>query len=694
MYTLVCILIFLLFYVVAFAFSRWKDSRFWLRGGFTLAIAALFVLLRFVPMLTDQDGLAGALNKNVGRNFDSDLLAYFVTDGNPITTPLLHSLFGPNGPDIDWRQSAYLGYLVMFLVFLALFRRNGRRRVLAWTLLLLTFLLLRLGSNLKINDIDYQNILLPKYYLEAAFPHLFAPFWSNKNFMAGVLLPLAVVSSYGLVALLRSLSARRRIAVILALTGVVAFENYWKSQPQVISADRFDFIAWLAQEGEGDAIGLINLPMHSQLSKIYDFYQTFNGYPQVEGRPTRFPPQAYDYINSNLLLRFWREGEILRCLAPYHVEYASNLDQLIEDGFTHLVWHFHLNADPQFVENFAGLPIAYQDAYVMIIRLADMREACHLTSLAPSSVMDRLESFLGSPAAVRFQGPAVLTILPDEIARRRQSVNESAVLYGWGNVASLALSEGVVAATRLNARLAGDTEELLRGHGASFLVYDPQLTDAHVIDGYNSWMRARFQSCGNQAESDDKVIELFMREDIPCELATAEELLTVAYDNDMELANALLIRDGDRLDVHLLWKQLPNTAYGYSIQIFDADGEKVISQDGVVHYLSALQQGVDLSSLAPRGLQRQVDSLRLRNRRQRSRRRCQHGDALPARTRDRRDCDRVSRLSRARAPAGLLAPWPPTRRKAPAETGRAPPSLQDAIEPRSARHAPGAPAPQ
>lgn len=599
MYTLVCLLICLMFYVLAFALSRWKDPQFWLRGCLTLFIAAAFILLRFVPMLTDPAGLAGALGKNAGQNIGNDLLAYFVSYRHPITSPFFDSLFGPDGSDIDWMHTAYLGYAAMSLAVLALARRGGRRRSLAWALLLLTFLFLRLGANLKINDIVYSNILLPKHYLEAAFPHLFAPFWSNSNFMAGALLPLAALSSCGLASLCRSLRARWRIALILALCGVVAFENYERPQRRIIPADRFDFIAWLAQEDQQDAIRVINLPLDEQLSKVYDFYQTFNGYPQVEGRPTRVPPAAYEYIDNNLLLKLWRNAEWLRCLAPYHVEVVASLDQLIDDGFTHLVWHKYFSQDPQFHENFDGVPISYQDKSVMIIRVADLREVCRLTALAPSSIARRLKSRLQSLAEIPFQGPAVLTILPDEMARRRLGANESAVLYGWGNTASLGLIDGLVTATRIGARLAGDIEAVLRGHGASFLAYDPQRTDESVIDAYRSWMRARFQLCGNVADAGAKVLELYMRADLPCELALADGLLTVSYDNGMELANALLIRDGAYLDVYLLWKQLPTEAYGYSIQIFDRAGDKAIGQDGVVHFLSALQQRVDLSSLAP-----------------------------------------------------------------------------------------------
>ena len=158
MYTLVCLLIILLFYAVAFAASRWKDGRFWLRSSLTFGLVAVFLTLRFVPMLTDSEGLADALTKNAGGNLDSDLLAYFISDGHPITEPILNGLFGLNPPNIARRQRAYLGYLALFLALLALFRRNERRRAMAWTLLLLTFLTLRLGTFLKINDIDYENI--------------------------------------------------------------------------------------------------------------------------------------------------------------------------------------------------------------------------------------------------------------------------------------------------------------------------------------------------------------------------------------------------------------------------------------------------------------------------------------------------------------------------------------------------------
>ena len=79
--------------------------------------------------------------------------------------------------------------------------------MLPWLMLIAPFLLLRLGSVLTINGLQ-TGILLPKHYLDKAFPAVFEAFHATDLFQAGALLPLAVLSCYGLIAILKSISAR------------------------------------------------------------------------------------------------------------------------------------------------------------------------------------------------------------------------------------------------------------------------------------------------------------------------------------------------------------------------------------------------------------------------------------------------------------------------------------------------------
>ena len=130
MYTLVCLLIMLSFYLVYFAPKRWKDRRFWLNLCLYLAVLGCFLFLRFYPMLTDPQGLSGALAKNEGREFATDLIFYFVNFFHPIISSILADLFPQLMTNDGWENVVFLGYIPMLLVAVAFAKGESRRRLL------------------------------------------------------------------------------------------------------------------------------------------------------------------------------------------------------------------------------------------------------------------------------------------------------------------------------------------------------------------------------------------------------------------------------------------------------------------------------------------------------------------------------------------------------------------------------------
>ena len=232
-------------------------------------------------------------------------------------------------------RNVYLGYLPLLLVLIALARNRKRRFVIFWFILALSFTLLRLGTHLVVDGVRFEHIRLPKHYLAGWFPHLFEPFWSNDNFHAGALFPFAALCCYGLRGALPRMPARRRHFVIVILASVVAFEYYQPPTPSSLPEQELAFINWLKSEDDQGSIRLVNLPMGGQVSKIYDFHQSMHGYPHVEGRPTRTPPVAFKYIESNELLNSWRHETVAHCLMGSRETYLESLNQLSADGFSH-----------------------------------------------------------------------------------------------------------------------------------------------------------------------------------------------------------------------------------------------------------------------------------------------------------------------------------------------------------------------
>ena len=197
MYTFVCILISLGLYVLYFAFSRWRNPRFWLRILLLLAVAGSISFVRVSPMLANASALESALGKAGQREQGNDLLQYFVNYENPIynrliTNRVTSSLVSLPNPD-PW-NSSYLGYVPLVLIALGILRGTNRRVMWPWIGLIMPFLILRLGSVLTINGLQISTIVLPKNYLDEILPAVFESFHATDHFQTGVLLPLAVLS--------------------------------------------------------------------------------------------------------------------------------------------------------------------------------------------------------------------------------------------------------------------------------------------------------------------------------------------------------------------------------------------------------------------------------------------------------------------------------------------------------------------
>ena len=379
MYTFVCIVLSLGLYILCFARSRWHSRTYWLRIIVMVVVTGVISILRIYPMIADSAALDRALDKSGQAEQDNDLLQYFINYENPVTMRLFTNrvaqrFIALRNPPLWWNTS-YLGYVPLLLIGLGFLRPNTRRKMFPWLSLMLPFLILRLGSILTINGRQIGAIVLPKHLLDRLFPTVFEAFHATDHFQTGVLLPLAVLSCFGLLAVMKRIPEGRRIPVILILIGLLAFEYYRALDPKIVTRDEVAFLEWLDAEEEGP-IRLINLPMNRGNSKFYGYYQTLSGFPHAEGVASRTPPEAYTYIGSNLLLETWRNKESIVCEGANRGEYLAAVNQLESDGFSHIILHVQRPNAENIAASFLRNEQVYQDGFVKIFRLENLGESC------------------------------------------------------------------------------------------------------------------------------------------------------------------------------------------------------------------------------------------------------------------------------------------------------------------------------
>ena len=375
LYTYICILIMLGFMICALTLSRWRNSNYWIRIALLILVIAVSSLWRVYPLISDSQAFSEAMGFHGEFEGKTDLISNFVNHLNPIAGPIADSIF-QTSESARLSTTSYLGYLPLLLIAIGLIRKTTRRKMLPWLALCLVFLILRLGSNLTINGVHYPDIQLPKLYLDQLLPSIFSGFHEADMFMMGVVLPLAVLTCYGIGALREIMPVSARPWFVLLLIGTVAFEYYIPVTGNLIPQEQFDYIDWLATEEISEEIGLINLPMGRRNSKRYNLYQSLSGYPHAEGAISRTP-------ESRVLTIL----EPITCSMPGTINILS-IAKLQNAARIYWDWHslrktdsatlFHHrsihNVGPRLAKVSDTLEPAYSDNFVSIYRLSDLRD--------------------------------------------------------------------------------------------------------------------------------------------------------------------------------------------------------------------------------------------------------------------------------------------------------------------------------
>ncbi|MCY4536952.1 MAG: hypothetical protein OXE52_01845 [Chloroflexi bacterium] len=595
-YTYVCLLIALGLYILYFALMRWRQRAFWITVLLTLAVGGSVGLARVYPMLSDSPALEHALGKGGGEELNTDLVHFFVNYHHPVLTPVFSQLFGLE-TDTRW-SSSYLGYIPMALIVIGLLRPTYRRKMFFWLYLIAPFLVLRLGSHLTINDREFSNILLPKHFLDELVPSVFQAIYAPDYFHSGALLPLAVLSCYGALTLLRYFSQRYRWPLIVLLILGVAFENYNSLEQTVIPNEQFAFLDWLAQEDSQDEIRLINLPMGRVNAKLYDFFQTLSGYPHVEGVAGRTPKAAYGYINNNLLLSAWTANKSIRCGLSNQSQYLAALDALLADGFTHIVMHSKAFFASNVEDSFAFAEAAFQNEYAAVYRLVDLRGSCP-DEMPGHEAAAHLKEFFSLSAPIPKRNESILSLHPHRLLGSKLFSFYDRQAAKWKSLIHIAGdARGQIQIQSSDAR-SSDKDSIGNRNSIVWLVYDPQETDLRSVPAYNDWFIKEYRQCERAHNSFHIRVELYIRRLFSCDLVDADTSLAVRYDNGIQLANRLYSVTNKELHVYLWWSEPRSGDHAYSIQVYDSEGVKVAQVDQVIRYDPLAYRRIDISQLRP-----------------------------------------------------------------------------------------------
>ena len=577
------------------ALSLWKRPAFWRALLLFIFVSGAIGALRFYPMLVNREDLRLGLQTYEDKSRSNDFLEHFALTSNPLTGPVFRLALNAT-PDYEYEgirpeyKEAYLGYINLFLIAWAIFRAPRRRRLLPWIAILLVFAIMRLGHYFTFNDIEFTAVLLPKRFLTEWFPSIFGNIGFPEYYQIGVVMPLAVLACYGLGALVQSKPVKARTLVVIICILIVCIEFYTPRLGQTIDRQATAFVAWLRSEPE-DQIKLVHLPFSDGPTSYYFYMQALTGYPHANGISSRLKHSVRRYIFGNLLLRTWDYSRSVHCLKHNEQSFTAALEQLLEDGFTHIVVHNWLFGDQFIMQTFENIPAAYDDGFVSVYRLRDLRLSCDANRIEPPRFGRLAASSLAAP------GPrsAILSFHTSQAIEPERFDYLASLFSDWESLLHLYFEDGELVLQNNGGRYA-DIEALQNDSQVIYFTYNNRDSQTTLDDLFAF---QRFHLCQRETHDDGAVIEHYVSREFSCELVTSADRFKVQYDNGARLENIEIQTNQDVLDLQFMWSSLPDETHSVSIQLFDAAGAKVLGQDSVIGHATLGRQRIDISGLAP-----------------------------------------------------------------------------------------------
>lgn len=590
MYTFAFILIATAIYTAFLLPAHWRQREFWRLLVIFTVVGATISALRIYPMLADAEVLREGLTRYDQFGLSHDVLDYFVHSRNPFSGGLLHSLF--NVPPGASHQNIFLGYINLVFLACALLLRKGRPTgLLPWLALFAFFAVMRLGDFLTVNSAPYPDIVLPARVLRDLFPSLFGQIGFPQYYIYALITPFAVVSCFGLAALIRGRSGRTRALAALAAVLVVSLEYYAPLTGLSVPKGATAYVDWLKAEPD-DPIKLINLPRTKPIRRYALYGQTLSGYPTAYGYLWRTLESTTAYSSRNWLLREWSFNRSVSCFGRAQAHQEA-LDELLSDGFSHIVVHQWGGVGDEVQHSFARVPAAYDDGLMTIYRLRDMRLACEDLP----SELTGFDHFLNSQRGLWQPGSSLLSFHPrDRIDDDQLAYLDATIDYtsNWDGLLHLYIDEGEPsfqsAARQLNV------EEFLEQSQTIFVVhaaYDSDLAQISSLPPLD-----QYQICGQRSLEGGRVFDQLLRRDFSCALfAPPPASLQARYDNEAHLANILVTHAEERLEIQMRWGALPVSRHAISLQFFDSAGSKVHNQDFILKDVALARHHVNFSGL-------------------------------------------------------------------------------------------------
>ena len=356
----------------------WRIKRFW----WTLAGFGIGCLLICAPQLVSsfEANYVGSAIFEFKPSAGVDLLSFVKPDmfQPPFVNRFVAQFTGVDLNEYHETSLSNIGFLNLLLIAagtIVVIRRERSRLV--WLLMALCFWGLSLGVTATFNLEPLDWWYWTPYRLVEHNP-LFIVLRNPYRFSMLMWFPLAVLIAFGARWLDQRLSWSRtaRYVGAIALFGLMLFEVsiFPISHRSAKIAPIFHSDIW--EENPGAVIGI---PMGRQQVKYQMYSQIWHRQPIHEGFIGRMPPNAYDYVVANPVLRDWQNLDELTVSLD---EWNSGIAALIADGFRYVIVHKYVEAgqvdlfttSAQRETFFSQSPALYEDLETRVYELSVLKK--------------------------------------------------------------------------------------------------------------------------------------------------------------------------------------------------------------------------------------------------------------------------------------------------------------------------------
>jgi len=328
-------------YVLLYMIAQrlWPLRLFW-TAMFVFGLSAILFSWPLLSVALQSGNLESASSDAIvtGERGGMDILTYVKAEhSRPLN--YMQSIASLNNDQLErgfvTLGLSHVGVVSMaFALMGAVYAFRVRRGAVIWVVLALVFWLLSLGVDIRFNRSLLDIYWTPYRLLQDNF--IFQVLKWPFRMILVFLFPYSILIGYGLHYRLRSLVLSRRqwallvVSVVMLLYGSSIFPIPIRPAPQP------PYLSALTELPDG---AVIDIPFGRQYSKYYMSVQRFHGRPIAEGMIARVPPEAYDYIDSNLLLAVLREPADVAIRDLTLEDWRGAFTELEEDGFRYLILH-------------------------------------------------------------------------------------------------------------------------------------------------------------------------------------------------------------------------------------------------------------------------------------------------------------------------------------------------------------------